>query len=87
MLQLKFTDLNQAKEKAASEEVRRLPLSAQALYFHVVFNGTFDEDGNVTNIEELAEAIGASSADVKTLTDEGFYRIVDEFSKTIKENR
>lgn len=84
MLQLKFDNLDQAKERILSNEVCRLPLSVQALYLHVVFNGTFDEEGNITNIKALARAIGASDGDIKTLINEEFYRIVNDFSKTIR---
>nr|DAV27089.1 MAG TPA: replication initiator protein [Caudoviricetes sp.] len=74
MIQLKFNTLYQAKEKALTDEVCSLPLSAQALYLHILFNGMFDKDGNITNIKTLAKAIGASTGDVRMLTDEKFNR-------------
>lgn len=74
MLQLKFDNLIQAKGRVLNDKVCDLPLSTQALYLHVVFNGIFDKKGNITNIKALARAIGASAGDIQLLTDEEFYR-------------
>nr|DAU75620.1 MAG TPA: hypothetical protein [Caudoviricetes sp.] len=74
MLQLKFDNLIQAKGRVLNDKVCDLPLSTQALYLHAIFNGTFDKEGNITNIKALARAIGASAGDIQLLTDEEFYR-------------
>ena len=50
MLQLKFDNLIQAKGRVLNDKVCDLPLSTQALYLHAIFNGTFDKEGNITNI-------------------------------------
>lgn len=75
MLQLKFSDIEEAREYVLLDKVTDLPLSTQALYLHIIFNGIF-ECGEVLNIKTLARTIGASDGDIKLLTDEEFYKEV-----------
>lgn len=75
MLQLKFSDIEEAREYALLDKVTNLPLSTQALFLHVILNGIF-EHGKILNIKVLARAIGASEGDIKLLTDEKFYKKV-----------
>ena len=75
MFQMKFSDIEEAREYVLLDKVTDLPLSTQALYLHVILNGIF-ERGEVLNIKVLARAIGASDGDIKLLTDEKFYKQV-----------
>ena len=75
MFQMKFSDIEEAREYVLLDKVTDLPLSTQALYLHVILNGIF-ECGKVLNIKALARAIGASDGDIKLLTDEKFYKQV-----------
>lgn len=75
MFQMKFDDIEKAREYALSDKVVSLPLSTQALYMHIVFNGMFEGE-KILNIKALARAIGASDGDIKLLTDEKFYKEV-----------
>lgn len=75
MFQMKFSDIEEAREYALLDKVTDLPLSTQALYLHVILNGVF-ECGEILNIKALARAIGASDGDIKLLTDEKFYKQV-----------
>ena len=74
MFELRFDDVEELRKYIQSDKVTGLPLSAQALYLHVLINGIFDKDGNVTNIKALARSIGASVGDIQILTDEDYYR-------------
>lgn len=74
MFELRFDDLEELRNHIQTDQVTSLPLSTQALYLHVLINGIFDEDDNITNIKTLARAIGASAGDIQLLTDEEFYR-------------
>jgi len=74
MFELLFDDTEELRKYIQSDKVTGLPLSAQALYLHVLINGIFDKDGNVTNIKSLARTIGASVGDIQLLTDEDYYR-------------
>lgn len=75
MIQMIFSDIEEAREYVLLDKVTGLPLSTQALYLHVILNGIF-ECGDVLNIKSLARAIGASDGDIKLLTDEEFYKEV-----------
>lgn len=75
MLQMKFSDIEEAREYVLLDKVTDLPLSTQALYLHVILNGIF-ERGEVLNIKTLARTIGASSGDIQLLTDKEFYKEV-----------
>lgn len=75
MFQMKFSDIEEAREYVLLDKVTDLPLSTQALYLHVILNGIF-ECGEVLNIKTLARTIGASEGDIKLLTDEKFYKEV-----------
>lgn len=72
MFELRFDEVEEARNYVLSDKVTSLPLSTQALYLHIIFNGIFDEDGNIMNIKALARAIGASEGDVKYLTDKKY---------------
>ena len=72
MFELRFDEVEEARNYVLSDKVTSLPLSTQALYLHIIFNGNFDEDGNIMNIKALARAIGASEGDVKYLTDKKY---------------
>ena len=74
MFELYFDDMEKLRTYIQSDKVTGLPLSTQALYFHVIINGIFDKDGNITNIKALARTIGASEGDIQLLTDEDYYR-------------
>ena len=41
MFQLKFSDIEEAREYVLLDRVTDLPLSTQALYLHVILNGIF----------------------------------------------
>ena len=75
MFQMRFSNIEDAKEYVLSDEVTGLPLSTQALYLQIILNGMFKEE-KVLNIKSLARAIGASVGDVRLLTDEKFYKEV-----------
>lgn len=75
MFQLKFSDIEEAREYVLLDNVTDLPLSKQALYLHAILNGVF-ERGEILNIKTLARTIGASDGDIKLLTDEEFYKEV-----------
>lgn len=75
MFQMKFSDIEEAREYVLLDKVTDLPLSTQALYLHVILNGIF-ECGEILNIKTLARTIGASEGDIKLLTDEKFYKQV-----------
>lgn len=75
MIQMHFDDIEEAREYVLSDKVTDLPLSTQALYMHIVFNGVFYGE-KILNIKSLARAIGASEGDIKLLTDEKFYKEV-----------
>lgn len=75
MFQLRFDGIEEASEYVLSDKVVSLPLSTQALFLHIVFNGMFDGE-KILNIKALARAIGASDGDIKLLTDEKFYEEV-----------
>lgn len=75
MFQMKFSDIEEAREYVLLDKVTDLPLRTQALYLHVILNGVF-ECGEVLNIKTLARTIGASDGDIKLLTDEKFYKQV-----------
>lgn len=75
MIQMNFYDIEEARNYVLSDKVTDLPLSTQALYMHIVFNGFFYGE-KVLNIKTLARAIGASEGDIKLLTDENFYEEV-----------
>lgn len=75
MIQMQFDDIEEAREYVLSDKVTDLPLSTQALYMHIVFNGVFYGE-KILNIKTLARAIGASEGDIKLLTDEKFYKEV-----------
>ncbi|MCP9067488.1 hypothetical protein [Streptococcus parasanguinis] len=75
MFQMKFSDIEEAREYVLLDKVTDLPLSTQALYLHVILNGIF-ECGEILNIKTLARTIGASKGDIKLLTDEKFYKQV-----------
>lgn len=75
MIQMQFDDIEEAREYVLSDKVTDLPLSTQALYMHIVFNGVFYGE-SILNIKSLARAIGASEGDIKLLTDEKFYKEV-----------
>lgn len=77
MIQMQFDDIEEAREYVLSDKVTDLPLSTQALYMHIVFNGVFYGE-EILNIKSIARAIGASDGDIKLLTDEMFYREVKE---------
>lgn len=74
MFELYFDDIEKLRIYIQSDKVTGLPLSTQALYFHVIINGIFDKDKNITNIKTLAKTIGASDGDIKLLIDEDYYR-------------
>ena len=74
MFKFRFDDVEEARSYVLTDKVTGLPLSTQALYLHIIFNGIFDEDENITNIKALARSIGASEGDIQLLTDEEFYR-------------
>lgn len=59
-----------AKTIIASDEFLKLPLSAQALYFHLSMRG--DDDGFVNNPISVRDGIGASEADYRELIDRRF---------------
>ena len=75
MIQMHFDDIEEAREYVLSDKVTDLPLSTQALYMHIVFNGVFYGE-KILNIKSLARAIGAAEGDIKLLTDEKFYKEV-----------
>lgn len=75
MIQMQFDDIEEAREYVLSDKVTDLPLSTQALYMHIVFNGVFYGE-KILNIKTLARAIGVSEGDIKLLTDEKFYKEV-----------
>lgn len=75
MIQMQFDDIEEAREYVLSDKVTDLPLSTQALYMHIVFNGVFYGE-KILNIKTLARAIGVSDGDIKLLTDEKFYKEV-----------
>lgn len=72
MFELRFDDIEEVRNYIQSDKVTHLPLSTQALYLHVILNGIFDKDGNVTNIKSLARTIGASASDIQMLTDKSW---------------
>lgn len=39
MFQMKFDDIEEARERVLTDKVTALPLSTQALYLHIIFNG------------------------------------------------
>lgn len=75
MFQMKFDDIEEARERVLTDKVTALPLSTQALYLHIIFNGIFYGQ-KILNIKALARAIGASDVDIQLLTDEEFYKEV-----------
>lgn len=75
MFQLRFDSIEEASKYVLSDKVVSLPLSTQALFLHIVFNGMFYGE-KILNIKALARAIGASDGDIKLLTDEKFYEEV-----------
>lgn len=76
MFQMTFYNVEEAKNYILTDKVTNLPLSTQALYLHILFNGQFDKDGNITNLKTLARTVGASDGDIQLLTDEKFYKEV-----------
>lgn len=75
MFQMKFSDIEEAREYALLDKVTELPLSTQALFLHVILNGIFEHE-KILNIKTLSRTIGASDGDIKLLTDEKFYKEV-----------
>lgn len=59
-----------AKTVIASDEFLKLPLSAQALYFHLAMRG--DDDGFVNNPRSIQDSIKASDEDLRMLIDRRF---------------
>ena len=47
-----------------------MPLSAQALYFHLIFRA--DKGGVINNTKSILRAVGASESDLETLTEKHF---------------
>ena len=58
------------KKITESDAFLDLPLSAQALYFHLNMNA--DDDGFVNNPKMIARIIGAKADDLKMLEDKRF---------------
>ena len=52
-------------EIIASDNFLMMPLSAQALYFHLAVHA--DEKGTINNVRATARAVRAQEADVSTL--------------------
>ena len=59
-----------AKSVVTSDKFMDLPLSAQALYFHLAMRA--DDDGFVGNPNTTRRALGASTADMQALLSAGF---------------
>ena len=47
-----------------------MPLSAQALYFHLGMHG--DNDGFISNPKRISRAVGCNNDDIKILIQKGF---------------
>lgn len=65
-----------SREITESDAFREMPLSSQALYFHLGLAA--DDDGVVNNPKSLQKCIGASSDDLKILIAKGFVIPFDE---------
>lgn len=63
------------KSFSSSDGFMDLPLTAQALYFHLGVNA--DDDGFLNNAKSICRMIGATQEDLKTLCDKGFIFIFD----------
>lgn len=53
-----------------SDKFTDLPLSAQALYMHLLLQG--DDDGGLNNAKRVMRSIGATPDDIQTLIDAGY---------------
>ena len=59
-----------SKKITDSDKFLDLPLSAQALYFHLNMHG--DDDGFVDNTKTIKRMLGASDGDLRLLMDQNF---------------
>lgn len=65
-----------SKDITKSDPFRDMPLSTQALYFHLGMDA--DDDGVVNNYKSLIRAIGAKDDDFKLLLAKRFILAIDE---------
>ena len=65
-----------SKDITESDAFRDMPLSTQALYFHLGMNA--DDDGVVNNPKSLLRCIGASDDDLKILLAKRFVIAIEE---------
>lgn len=65
-----------SKDITTSDPFRDMPLSTQALYFHLGMEA--DDDGVVNNYKSLIRAIGAKDDDLKLLLAKRFILALDD---------
>ena len=70
------------KEIVESDPFVLMPISAQALYFHLCMNA--DDDGILNSPVKIQRAVGASEADLQTLIDKRFILSFDNGVVVIK---
>lgn len=64
-----------SKKVIESDAFSDLPLSAQALYFHLCMNA--DDDGFINNPKQIQRMIGAAVEDLKILMDSEYFIVFD----------
>ena len=65
-----------SKDITESDAFKEMPLSSQALYFHLGMNA--DDDGVVNNPKSIQRCIGASLDDLKILLAKRFVIAIEE---------
>ncbi len=74
-----------SKDIVSSDEFISLPLSAQALYFHLGMNA--DDDGILSNAKSVMLVIGAKDDDIKLLLAKRFLLLFNEKYLVVKHRK